>query len=405
MQFKQQENIHFQASYVLALAISKLMAKIKLKNNIYRGLTIACLGLIGNSQANAAYTFTDLSTLAGGFSSTNNYGSSAKAINASGQVAGYSSGIDPSVIDLSYRATLWSGNTTNLKGNPRYFGFANAINDSGHIAGYTNLGGFYGTTATVDGGRYLSPLSGYNYGFANGINSTGQVVGYSFAGNYFVHATLWNNYGQTDLGTLGGDNSYANAINDSGQVVGYSDLGNGIQHATLWNGTTAIDLGTLGGNNSHANAINSSGQVVGYSDIVNGIQHATLWNGTSAIDLDTSEGFGSQANAINALGQVVGFSNGHATLWNGTTATDLNILLDANTLSAGWRISSANGINDNGWIVGDASNSLLGISQHAFLLSVAAVPEPETYAMLLAGIGLIGFKTRRRHYFDQSNQS
>jgi hypothetical protein len=29
-------------------------------------------------------------------------------------------------------------------------------------------------------------------------------------------------------------------------------------------------------------------------------------------------------------------------------------------------------------------------------LSVAAVPEPETYAMLLAGLGLIGFSARRR---------
>lgn len=29
-------------------------------------------------------------------------------------------------------------------------------------------------------------------------------------------------------------------------------------------------------------------------------------------------------------------------------------------------------------------------------ISVAAVPEPETYAMLLAGLGLIGFSARRR---------
>jgi len=28
--------------------------------------------------------------------------------------------------------------------------------------------------------------------------------------------------------------------------------------------------------------------------------------------------------------------------------------------------------------------------------SVTAVPEPETYAMLLAGLGLVGFMARRR---------
>jgi hypothetical protein len=36
---------------------------------------------------------------------------------------------------------------------------------------------------------------------------------------------------------------------------------------------------------------------------------------------------------------------------------------------------------------------------HAFVidnLSVSAVPEPETYAMMLAGLGLMGFMGRRR---------
>lgn len=30
------------------------------------------------------------------------------------------------------------------------------------------------------------------------------------------------------------------------------------------------------------------------------------------------------------------------------------------------------------------------------LLVMAAVPEPETYAMMLAGLGMIGFAARRR---------
>jgi hypothetical protein len=33
---------------------------------------------------------------------------------------------------------------------------------------------------------------------------------------------------------------------------------------------------------------------------------------------------------------------------------------------------------------------------HDVTLTVAAVPEPETYAMLLAGLGLVGFAVRRR---------
>jgi len=64
---------------------------------------------------------------------------------------------------------------------------------------------------------------------------------------------------------------------------------------------------------------------------------------------------------MNNMGQVVGssFTTGnsanHATLWNGTTAFNLNSFLDATTIDAGWVLTAAKGINDNGWIVGNAS--------------------------------------------------
>jgi hypothetical protein len=80
--------------------------------------------------------------------------------------------------------------------------------------------------------------------------------------------------------------------------------------------------------------------------------------------------------------------------------TDLNSFLDASTVSAGWVLTEAKDINDKGWIVGNALNTITGVSD-GFLLSmgtasVAAVPEPETYGMMLMGLGLMGFVARRR---------
>jgi probable HAF family extracellular repeat protein len=169
----------------------------------------------------------------------------------------------------------------------------------------------------------------------------------------------------------------------------------------VWNGATATDLGTLGGTESYAAAINTAGQVAGYAYTDSGAYHATVWNGTTATDLGTLGGTHSEARAINTAGQVAGYAYTannaaqHATVWNGTTATDLNSFLDASTVSAGWVLYQATGINDNGWIVGNAYNSRL-FENHAFLLSVTAVPEAETYAMMLAGLGLMGFVARRR---------
>ena len=78
-------------------------------------------------------------------------------------------------------------------------------------------------------------------------------------------------------------------------------------------------------------------------------------------------------------------------------------------VSAGWTHLIARDINDNGQIVGYGIQN--GITQ-AFLLSgaddevffrnyvetpmIPEIPEPETYTMLLAGLGLLGFMMTHR---------
>lgn len=252
----------------------------------------------------------------------------------------------------------------------------------------------------------LMGTQGDGTSFANAINNAGQVVGnsYPYLSDFSPfpqsHATLWNGTTATNLGTPGGG-SFALAINNAGQVAGVQ--GN---HATLWNGTTATDLGTLGGPTSVAYDINDAGKVVGDADInIYRDFHATVWNGTTATDLGTlSGGTRSSALDINNADQIVGYSwttdastdplgipTTHAILWNGTTMTDLNSLLDLDAVSEGWTVTQATGINDQGWIVGDAIKS----GQRVAVLLIP-IPEPETYIMFMAGLGLLGFMARHK---------
>jgi len=360
-------------------------------------LWAATLSVTSTHASAVSYAFIDLGTLGGG-------SSAAAGINNAGQVVGYSS------VPGASHATLWNGTTPTDLGTLGGQGSqASSINDAGQVVGVSRPTGnvvfratlWNGTTATD-----LGTLGGTGNSVAHGINNSGQVVGVSDTdapiGSGFSHATLWTGTTPIDLGTLGGLYSVAYAINDAGQAVGISTIIGSDEplHATLWTGTTPTDLGTLGGTYSIAYGINNAGHVVGYSTITGDTAfHATLWNDSTPTDLGTLGVTDSFAYDINNAGQVVGSSGtigggtaNRATLWNGTVVTDLNSFLDAATLAAGWHLYEARGINDRGWIAGTAYNSFTG-ETHAYLL--AAIPEPEIYALMLAGLGALAFATRR----------
>lgn len=351
-----------------------------------RALLIVALTATVPAIANAAYTFTTFDNLGGVYGA-------AYSVNTSGQLAGFSF-----TSDSSGHASLWSSGSVidlgTLGGNSS---IAWAINDSGQVAGssYTASGSQHaalwsGSTVT-DLGTLGGPRSQ-----ALGLNNSGQVVGISqinsYSGNY--HAVLWDGAAVVDLGTMaGGVPSFAYAINDSGTITGWRSDSTG-QRATVWNGTAVTDLGTLGSGVD----INSFDAVAGFR-LINGTseRRATVWEGGDTIDLGTLGG-DSVARAINDSGTVVGWSRlepgvTHGFLWNGIEMIDLNTLLDEGSASAGWVLNDATDINANGWITGIAGNPLTGQTQ-AFLLT--PVPEPETYAMLLAGLGLVGMAVRRR---------
>ena len=189
--------------------------------------------------------------------------------------------------------------------------------------------------------------------FGGGINDAGQVVGQSHTAEGPFHAFITgpDGMGMRDLGTLGGDTSTAGSINDIGQVVGNSltSVGEGETHAFITgpDGMGMRDLGTLGGDYSSAGGINDAGQVVGQSRTAEGEYRAFL------------------------------------------TGPDGMGMMDLNSLSympEGVTLTYAIDINNNGQVIAG------GVSEAV----VPEVPEPETYTLMLAGLGLAGFIAGRK---------
>lgn len=373
--------------------------------------------LFAATSVNAAWSIKDLGVFDGNFSA-------ASAINNSGQITGIV-GCCSGIVGHSYITGTDGIGSTNIGG---FVVWAQGINDLGQVVG-TDYSSFLDPDGVVSSSRpfitgpdgvgltYISTSSGE----AKDINNLGQVVGNlatASTGSSRAFITGPNGTGITDLGTLGGKASVANGVNNNGQVTGYYSSSDGLWHAFITdnNGTGIRDLGTLGGDRSEGREINDSGQVVGSSTTeIGGQPHAFVTgpNGAGMIDLGTMGGKTSGSYSINNLGEVVGyagfglecpFCTPDAFLYSHGIMVNLTRLDEV--LSAGWTRIVAVDINDHGQIVG---YGMIGEVQHAFLLSgadeeffstyvpvPAPIPEPQTYAMLLAGLGLLGFTARQR---------
>jgi len=285
---------------------------------------------------------------------SDNGDSCAYSINDNGQIVGSSGGavlFDPT----------GDGNNIDL-GN----GKATSINDNGRIVGISSDPlpsplpfPFPGPSLSFNSATLFDPTGTGNnlnldpsnpsfldYSEATSINNYGQIVGYAVDQDSVSTSTTtmqsdFQVAAPPDIPTLIRPSSISSPPLDGNGPVIIIDP-NGIiwppafisyPHATLFDPTgdgNNIDLGTLpGGVSSYAHSINDNSKIVGYAYTSSGKKHAVMFDSTGGGD-----------------------------------NVDLNELIDP---ALGWTLTEARCINDNGWIVGQMTNS--AGDEHAFLLT------------------------------------
>lgn len=316
-------------------------------------------------------------------------------INNLGQVVGSDRNPQGWGVPFLYNSSTGVTTSLNVRGG---LGDAFAINDAGSIVGDTTPNQ---TAFLYRNGSFLyMDNAAVTASSAVAINGSNAVVGEARRrsdGN--IHAFRYQDGKITDLGTLGGDYSGALGINDAGQIVGYSRTDSGPIRGFLYENGVMKILGTLGGDYSNAQAINEAGDIAGGSTIASGDNHAFLDRQGEMFDLGTLGGTYGFAFGLNDAGQVVGMSTVasgayHGFIYSNGMMLDLNSLIDPDS---GWVIYSANGINDSGQIIANASR--VGdptFPLRAVLLTPTAVPEPSGLALIAAGTGGLALAMRRR---------
>lgn len=277
---------------------------------------------------------------------------------------------------------------------------------------------------TTGGATQLGGLAGFAAAGALGINNNGVATGYALASGANVgvegslpvvtnatpqQAVVWAAGVATALSNGGGAiaNSTGVAINDAGQVAGIARLPTNQTRAVSWasNGDLTILPLAAGFNSSRARAINANGDVAGQvTGTVDGVFNlfGAVWSSGALTVLPSFGAFSSTTRGINDAGIVVGWGadqlsenvNIVGQIWTLSGGTYTLTLLDSLVINlGGWQTYAPQAINDAGQIVGLGIDPT-GVSR-AYLLT-PAVPEPASWAMLIAGFGLIGATARRR---------
>lgn len=365
------------------------------------GLLACCLALaLALASAGAsALTQTDweihsLGTLGGDFSV-------AVDLNNAGQVVGDAQ-TEPRIIDPAdppipfVRAFISApdgGALTDIGTLGGFFSQATAVNNQGQVVGTSTIGrSFNSAFVTAPNGANIQPSRFFST--PNDINNVGQTV-FKDSNPFLTNLDdtfIANNDGSgairiTTPDDLPDQGPTAVALNDQGQVAV-----SGAQFGYIWTvveGARNLTPGALG---SRVVDINNAGQILGVlvNDVLAEQVFLTAPNG-GPLTLIGTPGDNNNPTGLNIFGQIVGTTSFAGEVDGYVTGPGGNGLLDLDTLAAvvadGWSDLSPVAINDRGQIAG---TGILGGRQLAFLLT--PIPEPATYALMLAGFGLLGLR-------------
>ena len=211
----------------------------------------------------------DLGTLGG----TNSGGN---GINDSGAVTGFSDTRNGSHAFLYSDGAMQDlGTLPTVNGVPQS-SVGNAVNASGQVAGYSSVPqsnltehAFLFSDGSLQDLGTFGPSGTELNSQGLGINASGQVTGFAELAPQVPHAFIYSNGMKQDLGTLGGT-SEGFGINASGQVTGVAILADGVtQRAFLYSNGKMVDLNSLLSPSQASvitlmfgRAINDSGQIV-----------------------------------------------------------------------------------------------------------------------------------------------
>lgn len=403
--------------------------------------------LITSTAANADWSITGLES----FGSTSNY---AMSINNSGQVlvtyswppsrdgdivahpecypCSYLTGDNGvGIISTFARAFAGEGMIPSKVNDYGQITGSNYISDTSYPEGEKTLA-FITGPGGIGKTDIAAPDGAPTYG--NIINNSGQVAGFFGTDKFYITSTyyIYTNYkpfitgpngiGFTDLSTLSGQRISLGGMNSTGQFVGsVGPAAFGSERHAFYTdpgGTGLHDLGAFGGNYAAANAINDSGDIVG-NYLVLGKSHAFYVNHTNhvAINFGALGGDYVSVSDINNAGQIIGVASNKYNV-NEAFLYTYGVMVNLSHLDVvvnnGWTDINPSAINDHGQIVGSGKHN--GIVQPFFLtisddqaffnnyttVNLPAVPEPQTYAMLLAGLGLVGFTGRRKAFGNKT---